>query len=279
MTLNPEIEQRIYDAAAELYDATGRAAFPTVDAVRRRSKTNMNDASVAMRAWRAEQNSTGQPIAVTIPDAIRSVHNDALAALWNAAQDLANAGLRAAHAGWEADRTETETVRAQLATAFDEQGAELAQAQRGCQELMASLDACKAAGEEARLQVVVYADECRTLRADASAAARVIIEMQAHIDDARNELDKSNARTTSVQHELDVFREATQAELVQLKTALAIAASQIAVANAQEKAARKEKATAQQALLEAREMASALRGQVDTLTRQNTDLLAAFKSS
>jgi hypothetical protein len=68
---------------AELYDATGRATFPTVDPVRRRSKTNMNDASVAMRAWRAEQNSTGQPIAVTIPDAIRSVHNDALGALWN----------------------------------------------------------------------------------------------------------------------------------------------------------------------------------------------------
>lgn len=145
--------------------------------------------------------------------------------------------------------------------------------------MIASLDASKAAGEAAQLQVVAVADESRTLRADATAAARVIIEMQAHIDDARNELDKSNARTTSVQHELDAIREAMQGELIQLKTALAIATSQVAVANAQEKTARKEKATAQQALLEAREVASVLRGQVETLTRQNTDLLDALKSS
>ena len=140
---------------------------------------------------------------------------------------------------------------------------------------MASLDASEAAGEEARLKIVAYADECRTLRADAIATARVIIDMQGRIEDSRDELDKSNARTACVQHEMDAIREATQIELSQLKTALAIATSQAAVASAQEKAARKEKTVAQHALLEARDMASVLRGQVDTLTRQNTDLLDA----
>jgi hypothetical protein len=84
--------------------------------------------------------------------------------------------------------------------------------------------------------------------------------MQGRNDDARTELDKSNARTACVQHELDDIREATQVELVQLKAALAIATSQAAVASAQAKAARKEKARAQHALLEARDMASVLRG-------------------
>ena len=166
----------------------------------------MNDASVAMRSWRAQQTTASQPSAATIPDAIRNVHEGALAALWGAAQELANAGLRAAHAGWEVERNENETVRSQLATAFDEQGAEFAQAQLSCQELMAALEASKEVGESARLKTADLADECRALRADAAAAARVISEMQSRVDDARNELDKSNARTAAVQHELDVTR-------------------------------------------------------------------------
>jgi ribosomal protein L16 Arg81 hydroxylase len=102
--------------------------------------------------------------------------------------------------------------------------------------------------------------------------------MQGRIDDASTELDKSNSRTTRVQHDLDDFREATQVELVQLKAALAIATSQAAVAGAQEKAARKQTARAQDALLQARDTASILRGQVDALTQQNTDMLDALKS-
>jgi colicin import membrane protein len=277
MNLSPKIQQRIYEAADELYDGSGRSAFPTVDAVRRLSKTNMNDASVAMRAWRGAQGTANRTVAVTIPDAVRRVHDDALGTLWNAAQELGNAGLRAAQAGWEAERVESETVRAQLASAFDEQATELAQAQRGRQELMDALDASKAAAEGARLEIVTLTDECRALRADATATARVIIEMQGRIADTHDELDKSNARTIGVQHELDAVREATQRELVELKTALADATSQTASAIAQEKAVRKEQAQAHLALLEARDAASVLRGQVDALTRQNTELFDALK--
>lgn len=148
MNLNPEVQQRILVAADELYAETGGVTFPTVDAVRRRSKSNMNDASVVMRFWRTQQASTSQPRAAEIPDAIRTVHDGALEALWTAAQELANAGLRAAHAGWDADRNESETVRSQLALAFDEQSAELVKSQLTCQELMAALAESKAAVEE-----------------------------------------------------------------------------------------------------------------------------------
>lgn len=131
----------------------------------------------------------------------------------------------------------------------------------------------------ARLKSADLTDERRALRADAAAAARVISEMQGRIDDIRNELDKSNTRTSDVQRELDVTREKTQAEFVELKTALAIAASRAAAASAREKQAHDEKIEAEHALLEAREMAHVLRGQVDTLERQNSHLLDALKPS
>jgi hypothetical protein len=48
MDINPEIRERILNAAQQL----GRLELPTVDAVRRLSKTNMNDASAVMKEWR-----------------------------------------------------------------------------------------------------------------------------------------------------------------------------------------------------------------------------------
>jgi hypothetical protein len=44
-----EIRERILNAAQQLFEASGRLELPTVDAVRRLSKTNMNDASAVMK--------------------------------------------------------------------------------------------------------------------------------------------------------------------------------------------------------------------------------------
>jgi hypothetical protein len=41
MDINPEIRERILNAAQQLFEASGRLELPTVDAVRRLSKTNM----------------------------------------------------------------------------------------------------------------------------------------------------------------------------------------------------------------------------------------------
>ena len=55
MDINPEIRERIVNAAQQLFEASGRLELPTVDAVRRSSKTNMNDASAVMKEWRRLQ--------------------------------------------------------------------------------------------------------------------------------------------------------------------------------------------------------------------------------
>ena len=52
MDVNPEIRDRILAAAGQLFEQSGRKELPTVDAVRKLSKTSMNDASAVMREWR-----------------------------------------------------------------------------------------------------------------------------------------------------------------------------------------------------------------------------------
>ena len=55
MELTKDTRDRIFAAADSLYEQAGRAAFPTVDAVRKTAKVNMNDASAGMKEWRRAQ--------------------------------------------------------------------------------------------------------------------------------------------------------------------------------------------------------------------------------
>ena len=52
---NSENRERILSAAQQLFEQSGRKELPTVDAVRKLSKTNMNDASAVMKEWRRLQ--------------------------------------------------------------------------------------------------------------------------------------------------------------------------------------------------------------------------------
>ncbi|MES2257430.1 MAG: DNA-binding protein [Pseudomonadota bacterium] len=81
MNINPDIQKRIFEAAAQLHSESGHADFPTVDAVRRLARTNMNDTSIAMKLWRAMQTTATSPPPASIPDAMQRMHSDSLAAL------------------------------------------------------------------------------------------------------------------------------------------------------------------------------------------------------
>ena len=72
---------------------------------------------------------------ITVPEAVHQLHSQALAALWQSAQNTANESLRAAQAGWEAERAEADTINKQLGDAYDGQGAELDAANRRIDEL------------------------------------------------------------------------------------------------------------------------------------------------
>ncbi|KEZ95099.1 chromosome segregation protein SMC, partial [Xanthomonas vasicola pv. vasculorum NCPPB 895] len=125
MEMNRDTRDRIFAAANQLYEAAGRKAFPTVDAVRKAAKVNMNDANAGMKEWRRAQTAQAAPIAVQVPEAVQQLHGQGLAALWQAAIDQASESLRAAQAGWEAERAELDALNKQLGDAYDAQAAEL----------------------------------------------------------------------------------------------------------------------------------------------------------
>ncbi|HBO1154642.1 TPA: DNA-binding protein [Pseudomonas aeruginosa] len=129
MELNKETRDRIFAAADELFEQGDRENFPTVDAVRKAARVNMNDASAGMREWRRQRTAQAAPLAVQVPDAVQQAGNQAVAALWQAAQALANESLQAAQAGWDRERNELEAVRGELADAFEAQARELEEAQ------------------------------------------------------------------------------------------------------------------------------------------------------
>ncbi|RBJ44672.1 DNA-binding protein, partial [Xanthomonas oryzae] len=100
MDPSQDARDRILKAADALYDMAGREVFPTVDAVRKAAKVNMNEASTVMKEWRRTQ-ARPAPAAVQVPETVQQAAGSAVVAIWQAAQEAANDALRAAQAGWE----------------------------------------------------------------------------------------------------------------------------------------------------------------------------------
>lgn len=161
MELNTETYARITAAADQLYTQADRATFPTVDAVRKLAKVNMNDASVGMKEWRRAQTNPVARVVVAVPEAVTQANAQAVAALWQAAMDTASAALRAAQAGWEAERAEGDAIAAQLGDAYEAQAAELDAVQRAAlaqveaiSDQLATLQA-RTSGDQARLDAAL----------------------------------------------------------------------------------------------------------------------------
>ena len=278
MNLNPEIQKRIFDAADQLHQDSGRADFPTVDAVRRRARTNMNDASAAMKAWRALQTTTASAPVASIPDAIHRISQDGLSTIWSAAQEHANASLRSAQAGWDAERAEAETVRAQLSAAFDEQAAELATLQRAQANLNAELTICKNTASDDLIKLGASVAENSVLRTKVAASDILIDEMHHRVGDLRSDLDQAHQNTARIQQELDDARKLAYAEMAGIRAELAATKATLKSAAEHAKQTQLEKDQALQSLADARGIAAQLRGNVDVLSEQNADLLATLTS-
>lgn len=120
-------KDRVFAAATSLWEKAGRQAFPTVDAVRKEAKVNMNDASAFMKDWRLMQNSQALPGAVVIPDAVQQAQAQALAALWAAASDAAGDVLRGERLLWDKERAEIEAVAQEQGEAYEALARELAE--------------------------------------------------------------------------------------------------------------------------------------------------------
>ena len=265
MELATDTLERIFAAADTLYDRAGRAGFPTVDAVHKTARVNMNDASTGMKQWRHAQITQAVPVAVQVPEGVQQANAVALAALWRAAQELATESLRAAQTGWDAERAEFDTLNKQMADAYEAQAIELEAAKTAIVQLQT--DVGHAAAEKVRLDGVL--DNARRELAAAKAAAERFesraIEIERRASDLRTELDHAHKETGNARAELAGMRQdhAREVEALRNDLAAAHAKGEGVLDQAQKDAS------------QAREEAATLRGQVEAMKEQNAALFWA----
>ena len=184
-----DVRERVIQAAQELYEQNGRESMPTVDAVRRLARVDMNAASAVMREWRRAQTAQAAPVAVTVPEVVTQAHGAALVALWQTAQELANESLRVAQAAWEAERAdayERQAAELDVVRAAAEQSARLHQEQQDTQaQALAAV----------RAELVTAAT--RAERAEARAQ-----EIELRVADLRSELDHAHQEQGRIRAEL-----------------------------------------------------------------------------
>lgn len=310
MELNKDTRDRIFAAADSLYEQAGRAAFPTVDAVRKTARVNMNDASAGMKEWRRAQTAQAAPVAVQVPEVVMQASSAALAALWHEAQELANESLRAAQAGWDAERIEAETLNKQMADAFEVQKAELEATQARIEELEAAGRQAAADAEVQSQQIEETRNALLGVQQRAAVAEQRAEEIERRASDLRTELDHAHQEGTQGRAELAGVRQANAAEIEALRADLATSQAkadalrtELATLKARAEAAqeahqeqRKHAATEAQRMAErmtaaqterdqagkgehqAREEAATLRGQLDALKELNTQLMQAVNA-
>ncbi len=284
MDINPEIRERILNAAQTLFEQSGRKDLPTVDAVRKLSKTNMNDASGVMKEWRRLQIVSASAAVVSVPERVSQASAAALSTLWTEAQELANESLNVAQAAWDAERGEAEKLRVELSLAFETQGAELEALKGKLAETERHASAAAAAAEservESRRQVTALTDQAHT------ATARVQ-EIEKRAEDLKTALSAAQAAAATLTAELEAERqqhaatrgrlETSSTELVTVK-ARAEAQARVQADQAERlKRVEAELTQARGAAAAAREEAAKLAGQAEALTRQHADLMRVIQ--
>lgn len=210
------VRDRIFAAADLLFKQSGCTSFPTVDAVRKQAKVNMNDAATGMREWRRTQTVQVAQADSVMPTALHGSCVKALEGLWTEATAIANEALRAAQAGWEAERGENDTLREQIATAFEEQTKELEQANSTILSLQDELHEMRENLDRAKLELQAEARQtdraeqaARQAEAKVSELQRLSTELSAEVAHGRQQLD---AMTTNHRENLDYVRNELRVE-------------------------------------------------------------------
>lgn len=294
-----DVRERVIQAAQELYEQSGRETMPTVDAVRRLARVDMNSASAVMREWRRSQTAQASPVAVAVPEAVTQAHSAALASLWQTAQEMATESLRGAQAAWETERAEADHDRQELADAYERQATELeevrAAAARSAELHQEQQDA--RAQELATLRTELATATTRAERAEARASEieKRAADLRSELDHAHHEQERRRTELATAAARAERAEAATQAaeqraaelaaELAQAR-ANATAADQshkeqkqAAAEEALRQAERYTRAKTQrddlaEQLAEARENAARLGGQLEAVQTQNAALLA-----
>lgn len=258
MELVSTTRDRIFAAADMLYEEGGRSDFPTVDAVRKSARVNMNDANTGMKEWRRLQMVRAAPVAVHVPEAVQQAANSALSVLWKTAQGLANESLDIAQAGWERDRVEADTLNRQLADAYEAQSADLATAQSETVRLASEAASARSAVEVLESTLASKNIELREAKGAAERSEVRCVEIERRAGELRIELDHAHEEVCIARAELSAMATAHAAEIDELRSALVAAK-------------KKNESVAEFAMHQVnqlREENASLRGQIQTMTEQ-----------
>ena len=297
MTSNLPLDarERVFAAASQIFEESGRQTMPTVDQVRRLAKVDMHAATAAMREWRRQQTAQAAPIAVTVPEVVAKANEQAIAQLWTQAQELANQSLREAQSAWDAERVELDQMRVELSDAFETQADELELAKSRIEALenearetaaIAAAEFQKLRDELGQVRAELGVATTRAERAEATAA-----ELDHRVADLRAELDRAHADVDQVRAEIK--RTTTDAE--GLRNELAAVKAKAEAAEQAHQEHRKEAAKEAQRCAEkvvaaqkshdaiakeaaaARESAARLSGQLEAVQVQNAALLETLR--
>lgn len=288
-----DIRDRIEAAANKLYQELGRESFPAVDQVRRLARTDMNSTSLVMKEWRRQQTAQAAPVAVAVPDAVAQASSAALATLWQQAKELADESLRAAQRSWEAERAELDTMRQELATAFEVQAGELEVVGAKLVEALAAIQTkdsqiAAQALDQVAVREQVHLAEARIVeierRERAAQSAAVSSEQSVQIQAAelavlRQQLAGAGAELAGLKARLESDREAALEHKRQSAEAVQQAAERAQRIEVERDAARQEASIARQESSTAREEAARLRGQVEGMQATTDKLMVAIQQS
>ena len=284
MDINPEIRERILAAAGQLFEQSGRLELPTVDAVRRLSKTNMNDASAVMKEWRRMQIVSASAAVVSVPERVSQASQTALSTLWAEAQELANESLNVAQAAWDAERAEAEKLRVELSSAFETQGAELEGLKAKLAETEAGAAAAAAAAErsssESARQVTALTDQAHTAVARVQEIEKRAEDLKTSLSAAQGSVQRLTAELEAERGQHGVTRGRIEALSTELVTVKAKAEAQAGVQSDQAERLKRletELTTARTAAGSAREEAAQLRGAGRGLHTQHAELMRVIE--
>ncbi len=300
-----EVHERIIAAANKLYEEAGRERLPTVAQVRSTARADMSTTSTVMREWRREQRA---PVAVTVPEIVTQANSAALGRLWQQAQELANVSLRAAQEAWDTEqaelddayeiqKNELDRVKAAAEAADKVQQeqrkhsaneiaavrAELAQAGTKAERAEAKAEAVERRAGDLRNELDRAHQDTDQQRATAAEAQQAVHAVTAQLDQLRAEMaeQKQAAQATTAE------RDQTRAELATVKSraeAAELAHQEHRKASAKEALrvgerltkAESDRDAARQEAIGAREAGAKLRGHVESLQSQASELLRAL---
>lgn len=218
-SVSKEIRDRIWAAADFLYEQAGRGeAKPTVDAVRRQAKANMNDVSLVMKDWREAQKTTVKSVAIEVPEPLAVMSVQTLGAMWQTAQDHANESLRAAQAGWDMERMEADALTRQISQAFDDQAAILETAEKDNERLTETNQAQAQQIESLQGQVQELNSRLSAATFEASQANVRASEIESRANELRKELDHAHSLAERIEAQAERDRAEQQKRLDDLKT-------------------------------------------------------------